>query len=310
MRELGRATLGLVTLVCAAAAVVSVLPYMSLASYGFPTLDDLVFFVTYKDQGMAHTMQWYYERVTGRLSTLVVHALLIDLSLAIRSDPWLWNAIAAAFYHVTLVAGLAVFIRVVLPTLRLAFVIIWAAVPVAATHTMAVDGFGIGVVSQPLWPMVLALYTLAFTAFPLLMATLILWLEPHSTGWGRAVIVAAVLFFLTVSHEVAAPAMGVLLVAVALIGVRFTGFGKAVATYWPLSRLKLGFSFRPERSSPAFVGGLILFGLVVLAGAAVHLYSPSVDARADYWPATMSVAEAIIGAWPLFEKVVLTVCGT
>ena len=309
MRDLRRGMLGLGMILCAVAAVVSVLPYMSLASYGFPTLDDLVFFVTYKDQGMAHTMQWYYERVTGRLSTLVVHALLIDLTLAIRSDPWLWNAISAVFYHLTLVASLAVFIRVVLPTLRLAFVVTWAAIPVAATHAMAVNGFGIGVVSQPLWPFVLALYTLAFTAFPVFMAALILWLEPRGTGWVRAVIVAAVLFFLTVSHEVAAPAMGVLLIGLLLIVVRFTGFREAVAMFWPLSKIRLGFSFRPERSNRAFVGGLVLFGLVVLAGASVHLYSPSVDARADYWPATMSVAEAVIAAWPIFEKVLLTICG-
>ena len=293
-------------LVTAYLSIISVVPFLALSCFGFPTVDDLIMFTTVKRDGIAYTLDWYNTHVTGRMTSVLFHSALAKLTILYRSDPWIWNAAAAFTYYSLVVAVMVTFIRTAVPKIPFGISVVWASVHVAGTMIMAVDGYGIGTPSQPLWPMVLALYTFSFTLFPLVISAMIIAWDRDIAHWIWSSLLVALVFMHGVSHEVVIVGLGAALLIFALRMFRVVGFGSAVVSHGHLSRVRLGVSLRNRWDSPIFFYTLLALGAAGVAAAAVHLLSPSMAARGAYWAAQMTWAEAVVEAVPIALRIVTT----
>jgi len=282
------------------------LPYVALSTYGFPTLDDVVLYSRVKEDGLWSTTWWYYELVSGRIPVFFIHGALADAVDKLGGNIWVWNQISSVLYNCLLVVGFGVLFKTLLPRLHWCFVIVLATIPFVAVmtyHNPASGPDGLPMTadaSQMLLPMVLAIYGISFALYVLTVSAFVMFLERQSGQVAPAVALCLVSFVYLATHEVTLIPMGLFLIILAILSLDFDTRERRFSIIFPFNRLTLGISLRPVFDNRIFIVTMVAQGVLLGASAAIHVFSPSVAARASYWPAKMSIWDALGAAIPPF----------
>lgn len=292
-------------------AILLSLPYVAISTYGFPTLDDIVMYARVKTDGFWPTMVWFYEVVSGRFSVFFAHGALARLVDWIGGNPWDWIRLSAVVDQGFIALAQGLFIRTLLPRLAWPLVVAIAAISLAALppfHDTAnrQDPLLAGAGSEVLWSMVLAIYGVSYALYVLFLALFVRSVADGALSWTRLTATAAVFFVYSMSHEVTLVPMGAFLVLVLASAVRWSRAEHSLSVHAPWSGLRVRLALRPRFDHPRFILALAILGALLCAAAAIQVLSPSVAARGTYWPAQMTVLEALGRALPVVLETVAT----
>ena len=283
--------------VLALASILTLLPFMALSTYGFLLDGDIVIYLTVLEQGVSGLFSFFYTHVMGRYSIILIHGSITELFQILGVNPWHWNGGMATLYYLAQVGSLVWLYRTVFPTLRWSFAIALATMPLAALITVIND-------KQALWPGAMYIYALSFALYVFFIVLFIRFYDKRGFGLASSIVLCVVFFFYVGTHELSVIPMGFFLIFVAALALDYRSSGQPFSVIFPFSKIRIGVSLRPSFDNLAFILTVCALGILLCVSAWLQITSPSVAARAGYWPAAMTVWEAFFRALPVFLTLV------
>ena len=288
-------------------AVVILLPYVALSTYGFFTLDDLVLYTRVQDNGLLDTILWYYNVVSGRVPVFFIHGLLSFIVDLVGGNPWFWNRVSSVLYFIFLVGSFSFFFRTLLPAISWPLAVVLGTLPYAALMTFQ-NPFNeqnevlAGAASEQLWTYVLAIYGVSFAMYVAFISGFLIFLTKKNLSSAYSIFICTLFFIFSMTHEISIIPLGFFLIFVFLLSLDYRATGKRFSHVLPLSNVRIGVAIRPDFDNRLFILVILAMGCLLILSALIQVLSPSVAARDSYWPARMSIIDSFLTIIPMIGE--------